>query len=128
VIEQYLRDTTENADQLRSRARKLRAEAELNSDVRGLRDAALALAGRYERAADARPARELHPWPELPEAQLALTENIEQALLQPTESKAQLLALVRHFRTRAEQTDDPRKREIALALADRYECAAGGKG
>ncbi|MGO9762728.1 MAG: hypothetical protein ACLP1Q_15855 [Solirubrobacteraceae bacterium] len=53
AVGRRLRDSTQSAEQLRSRARELRAEAE-QSDVRGIRDAALALAERYEQTADAR--------------------------------------------------------------------------
>jgi hypothetical protein len=53
AMEQRLRDNTQSAEQLRTRARELRAEAE-RSDVKGIGDAALALAQRYEHAATAR--------------------------------------------------------------------------
>jgi hypothetical protein len=69
--------------------------------------------------------RELHPWPKLPEEDRWRIERIEQHLLEPTESKEQLLTRARELRAQAEQTETPRTREIALALADRYEHAAG---
>ena len=53
TMDRRLRDSTQSAEQLRSRARELRAEAE-QSDVQGIRIAALALAERYERTATAR--------------------------------------------------------------------------
>lgn len=53
AMDRRLRDSTQSADQLRSRARELRAEAE-QSDVQGIRNAALALAERYEHTAAAR--------------------------------------------------------------------------
>ena len=52
-MDRRLRDSTQSAEQLRSRARELRAEAE-QSDVSGIRNAALALAERYEQTATAR--------------------------------------------------------------------------
>ena len=53
TMERRLRDSTQSAEQLRARARGLRAEAE-QSDIKGIRDATLALAERYEQAATAR--------------------------------------------------------------------------
>ncbi len=53
VMESRLRDSTQSAEQLRARARDLRAEAD-QSEVKGIRDAALALAERYEQAATVR--------------------------------------------------------------------------
>jgi hypothetical protein len=53
AMERRLGESTQSPEQLRSRACELRAEAE-HSDVRGVRDAALALAERYEQAASAR--------------------------------------------------------------------------
>lgn len=53
TMDRRLRDSTQSAEQLRSRARELRAEAE-QSDVQGIRNAALALAERYEQTATAR--------------------------------------------------------------------------
>lgn len=53
AMERRLRDSTQSAEQLRARARELRAEAE-QSEVKGTHDAALALAERYEHAAIAR--------------------------------------------------------------------------
>jgi hypothetical protein len=53
AMEGRLRDGTQRPEQLRARARALRAEAE-HSDVQGTREAALALAERYEYAATAR--------------------------------------------------------------------------
>jgi hypothetical protein len=53
AMERRLRDSTQSAEQLRARARDLRAEAE-QTDVRGIRDATLALAERYEQAATVR--------------------------------------------------------------------------
>jgi hypothetical protein len=53
AMDRRLRDSAQSADQLRSRARELRAEAE-QSDVQGIRNAALALAERYEQTAAAR--------------------------------------------------------------------------
>jgi hypothetical protein len=53
TMDRRLRDSTQSAEQLRSRARELRTEAE-QSDVQGIRNAALALAERYEQTAAAR--------------------------------------------------------------------------
>jgi hypothetical protein len=53
AMEHRLRDSTQSAEQLRARARELRTEAE-QSEVKGIHDAALALAERYEHAATAR--------------------------------------------------------------------------
>jgi hypothetical protein len=53
AMERRLRDSTQSVDQLRARAQELRAEAE-QSDVKGIGEAALALAERYEHAATAR--------------------------------------------------------------------------
>ncbi|MGP0101447.1 MAG: hypothetical protein ACLPUT_07495 [Solirubrobacteraceae bacterium] len=53
TMDRRLRDSTQSAEQLRSRARELRAEAE-QSDVSGIRNAALALAERYEQTAATR--------------------------------------------------------------------------
>jgi hypothetical protein len=58
-MDRRLYDSTQNAEQLRARARELRAEAE-ESQVQGICDAALALAERYEHTAATRlPASEL---------------------------------------------------------------------
>ncbi len=56
AMERRLRDSTQSAEQLRARALDLHAEAEQSDvkDVKGIRDAALALAERYEQAATAR--------------------------------------------------------------------------
>jgi hypothetical protein len=53
AMERRLYDSARSTEQLRARARDLRAEAE-QSDVKGIRDAALALAERYEHAATVR--------------------------------------------------------------------------
>jgi hypothetical protein len=53
AMDSELRETNQSAEELRTRARELRAEAE-QSEVKGMRDAALALAERYEQAATAR--------------------------------------------------------------------------
>lgn len=53
AMERRLRDSTQSAEQLRARARDLRAEAE-QTDVKGIRDATLALAERYEQAGTVR--------------------------------------------------------------------------
>lgn len=53
AMERRLHDSTQSTEQLRARARDLRAEAE-QSDVKGIRDAALALAERYEHVATER--------------------------------------------------------------------------
>lgn len=50
AVERRLRDSTQGTEQLRARARDLRAEAE-KTDVTGIREATLALAERYEQAA-----------------------------------------------------------------------------
>lgn len=52
TMERRLHDSTQSAEQLCARAHDLRAEAD-QSDVKGIRDAALALAERYEHAATA---------------------------------------------------------------------------
>ena len=53
VLERILETTSEGPDELRARARELRAQAQA-SEVKGVRDATLALAARYEEAAAAR--------------------------------------------------------------------------
>jgi hypothetical protein len=53
AMDRRLRDSAQSTEQLRSRAQELRAEAG-QSDVQGIRNAALALAERYEQAAAAR--------------------------------------------------------------------------
>jgi hypothetical protein len=53
TMDRRLRDSTQSAEELRSRARELRAEAQ-QSDVQGIRNAALVLAERYEQTAAAR--------------------------------------------------------------------------
>ncbi len=53
AMESRLRDSTQSVEKLRARAQLLRAEAE-QSDVKGIRDATLALAERYEQAASVR--------------------------------------------------------------------------
>ncbi|HET8862430.1 MAG TPA: hypothetical protein VFM94_04175 [Solirubrobacterales bacterium] len=52
MMEERLRETNQTPDELRARARELRAKAE-QTDVKGIRDATLALADRYEKAAAA---------------------------------------------------------------------------
>jgi hypothetical protein len=53
AMEERLRDSAQSPEQLRARAHELRAHAE-QSDIKGVRDASLALAGRYEDTAAAR--------------------------------------------------------------------------
>ncbi len=53
TMDRRLRDSTQSAERLRSRAHELRTEAERN-DVSGIRNTALALAERYEQTATAR--------------------------------------------------------------------------
>ncbi len=53
AMERRLRESTQSPEQLRARASELRAEAE-QGEVQGIRDAALALAERYEQTASAR--------------------------------------------------------------------------
>jgi hypothetical protein len=53
AMDRELRESTQSAEELRTRARELRVEAE-RSEVKGISDAALALADRYEQAATAR--------------------------------------------------------------------------
>lgn len=53
AMDERLRTSEQNPDEMRARARELREQAE-QSDVKGVRDAALALAERYEEAAAAR--------------------------------------------------------------------------
>ncbi|HTR88476.1 MAG TPA: hypothetical protein VMG62_00025 [Solirubrobacteraceae bacterium] len=53
AMERRLCESTQSAERLRARAGELRSEAEW-SEVPGIRDAALALAARYEQAASAR--------------------------------------------------------------------------
>jgi hypothetical protein len=50
AMEQQLRESTQTPEELRAQAQKLRAEAE-QTDIKGIRDAALALAEHYEQAA-----------------------------------------------------------------------------
>lgn len=53
LMDQRLRETTQSAEGLRARAAELRAQAD-QSELKGTRDAALALADRYEQAAASR--------------------------------------------------------------------------
>jgi uncharacterized protein YceH (UPF0502 family) len=53
AIDRLLHDSTQSPDELRARALKLRARA-AQSDMKGIRDAAQALADRYEQAAATR--------------------------------------------------------------------------
>jgi hypothetical protein len=53
LFEETLAETTQTSEELRARARELREEA-ARTDVPGYREAALALAHRYEQAAAAR--------------------------------------------------------------------------
>jgi hypothetical protein len=53
AMDDLLLESTQSADELRARARELRAQAEQN-ELKGMRDAAQALADRYEQAAAAR--------------------------------------------------------------------------
>jgi hypothetical protein len=53
VMDRRLRASTQSVEELRARACELRAQAE-QSEFKGARDAALALADRYEQAATAR--------------------------------------------------------------------------
>jgi hypothetical protein len=53
AMEDQLRESTQSPEQLQARARELRAQAE-QSDIKGVRDASLALAGHYEEAAAVR--------------------------------------------------------------------------
>lgn len=55
AMEERLRSSDRTPDELKSRARELREQAE-QSDIKGIRDAALALAERYEEEAAARSA------------------------------------------------------------------------
>jgi hypothetical protein len=53
AMDDQLRDTTQNREHLRARARELRTQAD-QSDIKGVRNASLALAARYEDSAAAR--------------------------------------------------------------------------
>lgn len=53
LMEERLEQTSQRPQELVSRAKELRAQA-AETDVKGFRDAALALADRYEQAAAAR--------------------------------------------------------------------------
>jgi hypothetical protein len=53
LMDRRLRETKQSPEELRARAHELRAEAG-TSEVKGMREAALALAERYEQAAVAR--------------------------------------------------------------------------
>jgi hypothetical protein len=53
LMDRRLRESTQSTEEMRARARELRAQAE-QSEIKGARDAALALADRYEQAAAAR--------------------------------------------------------------------------
>ena len=53
AMEERLQTSDQSPDEMRARARELREQAE-QSDAKGIRDAALALAERYEQAASAR--------------------------------------------------------------------------
>lgn len=49
-MEKQLRESKQTPEQMRARASKLRAQAE-QTDIKGIRDACLALAAHYEHAA-----------------------------------------------------------------------------
>jgi hypothetical protein len=53
AMENLLRDSADSAEDLHARASELRAQAD-RSGLKGVRDAALALADRYEQAATTR--------------------------------------------------------------------------
>jgi hypothetical protein len=53
LMEELLEDNSQTPEQLQTRARELRVEA-AETDIKGVRDAALVLAERYEEAAAAR--------------------------------------------------------------------------
>jgi thiamine monophosphate synthase len=53
LMDRRLRESTQSPEELVARARELRAQAE-KSDVKGIVDASLALADRYEQASSAR--------------------------------------------------------------------------
>lgn len=53
LMEERLEDTWQTPEQLQARAKELRVEA-AETDIQGIRDAALVLAERYEEAAAAR--------------------------------------------------------------------------
>lgn len=53
MMEERLRETNQTPAELQSRARELRTKAE-QTDLKGIRDAALALADRYEESAATR--------------------------------------------------------------------------
>jgi len=53
LMEELLEDNSQTPEQLQTRARELRVEAD-ETDIKGVRDAALVLAERYEEAAAAR--------------------------------------------------------------------------
>ena len=50
AMEKRIRESKRTPEELRARARKLRAQAE-RTDIKGIRDASLALAAHYEQAA-----------------------------------------------------------------------------
>jgi hypothetical protein len=50
AMEKQLRESKQTPEQMRARASKLRAQAE-QTDIKGIRDACLALAAHYEHAA-----------------------------------------------------------------------------
>jgi hypothetical protein len=52
AMEQLLLESTQSSEELHARASELRTQAE-QSDMKGIHDAALALADRYEQAATA---------------------------------------------------------------------------
>ena len=52
-MEELLEDNSQTPEQLQARAKELRAEA-AEADIKGIRDAAVVLAERYEAAARAR--------------------------------------------------------------------------
>jgi hypothetical protein len=54
AMENRLRASTQTPEDLTARARELREQADA-TDIKGMRDACLALAARYEEAAAARP-------------------------------------------------------------------------
>jgi hypothetical protein len=60
LMEERFHKSSQTPDQMRARARRLRAQA-ARMEIRGVRDANLAMADRYELAAAARAARADQP-------------------------------------------------------------------
>jgi len=68
-----------------------------------------------------------HPWPDVPKEHRWSIELMEELLEQTEQPPGELSARADELRAQAAQTDIEGYRDAALALADRYEQAAGAR-